>query len=153
MAPAVFELHSGFWINLHHRLYEEPSAAKQRSRQCRKTWEGRKPACKWHKRKIALSAAEQRAWDDAVSITLRIMLTRTCCSAPNCAVEEPTRDFETCEELSGAKKKTCDAGLPPKLTQILDAAGPVYRVHRWAADDRANRAWITRVAPSFASRA
>ncbi len=56
-------------------------------------------------------------------------------------------DFETCDELSGAKKRTCDAGLPGKLTQILDGAAPVYRAHHWPADDRANRAWIKRVDP------
>jgi len=56
-------------------------------------------------------------------------------------------DFETCDELSGAKKKSCDAGLPAKLTQILEGAAPVYRANRWPADDRANRAWIKRAAP------
>jgi hypothetical protein len=56
-------------------------------------------------------------------------------------------DFETCDELSGAKKKSCDAGLPAKLTEILEVAAPVYRAHRWPIDDRANRAWIKRAAP------
>src|SRR5438552_8227459 len=50
-------------------------------------------------------------------------------------------------ELSGRKRKFCDAGLPAKLTQVLEAAAPVYRAHHWPDHDRANRRWIMRVAP------
>jgi hypothetical protein len=56
-------------------------------------------------------------------------------------------DFEDCDDLSGTRKKTCDAGLPGNLTQILDAAAPVYRAHLWADQDRVNRRGIARVAP------
>jgi len=56
-------------------------------------------------------------------------------------------DFEDCDELSGRKRKFCDAGLPAKLTQVLEAAAPVYRAHLWPEHDRANRRWIMRVAP------
>src|SRR6202043_846178 len=45
------------------------------------------------------------------------------------------------------KKRSCDAGLPSKLTKILEGAAAGYRAHRWPADDRANRAWIKRAAP------
>jgi hypothetical protein len=56
-------------------------------------------------------------------------------------------DFEDCDELSGKRKKSCDAGLQPKITQVLEAAAPVYRAHLWTDQDRANRRWIARVAP------
>jgi hypothetical protein len=56
-------------------------------------------------------------------------------------------DFEDCDELSGTRKKTCDAGLPPKLTQVMETAAPVYRTHLWPDQDRANRRWVARVAP------
>src|SRR5205807_9661705 len=56
-------------------------------------------------------------------------------------------DFEDCDELSGRKRKFCDAGVPAKLTQVLEAAAPVYRAHLWPDHDRANRRWIMRVAP------
>ena len=146
----VFELHSGFWINLHHRLYEEARARRSSAPDnAEKPGKAGKPSLQVApSAKIALSAAEQRAWDDAVSYYLANYADKDLLfSTELVLLKNQLGDFETCEELSGAKKKTCDAGLPPKLTQILDAAGPVYRVHRWAADDRANRAWITRVAP------
>jgi hypothetical protein len=61
-------------------------------------------------------------------------------------------DFEDCDELSGASKKTCDAGLPPKITQVLDSAAPVYRAHWWLEQDRANRKWIAAVSPLVRNR-
>ncbi len=57
-----------------------------------------------------------------------------------------------CDELSGAKKKTCDAGLPAKLTRVLDSAAPVYRTHWWPEHDRANRQWVAEVAPLVRTR-
>ena len=56
-------------------------------------------------------------------------------------------DFEDCDELSGRKRRFCDAGLAARLTQVLEAAAPVYRAHLWPEHDRANRSWIARVAP------
>jgi hypothetical protein len=56
-------------------------------------------------------------------------------------------DFEDCDELSGRKRKFCDAGLPPNLTQVLEAAAPLYRAHLWPEHDQANRKWILQVAP------
>jgi hypothetical protein len=146
----VFELHSGFWINLHHRLYEEARARRGSAPDdAVKPGKAGKPNLQVAPgAKIAVSAAEQRAWDDAVSYYIANYADKDLLfSTELVLLKNQLGDFETCEELSGAKKKTCDAGLPAKLTQILDAAGPVYRAHRWAADDRANRAWITRVAP------
>jgi len=146
----VFELHSGFWINLHHRLYE--AAREQRntaSPSAEKSGKTAKPTLQVSLgAKNALSAAEQRAWDDAVAYYVANYADKDLLfSLELVLLKNQLGDFETCEELSGAKKKTCDAGLPAKLTQILDAAGPVYRAHGWSADDRANRAWIKRAAP------
>ena len=145
----VFELHSGFWINLHHRLYEEARVRRGGApNDAVKSGKGKPTLQVAPGAKIALSAAEQRAWDDAVSYYITNYADKDLLfSTELVLLKNQLGDFETCEELSGAKKKTCDAGLPPKLTQILDGAGPVYRAHRWSADDRANRAWIKRVAP------
>ncbi|MCU1240511.1 MAG: hypothetical protein JWO71_1237 [Candidatus Acidoferrum typicum] len=146
----VFELHSGFWINLHHRLYEEARERRSgASGDAAKSGKAGKPTLQVAPgAKIALSAAEQRAWDDAVSYYVANYADKDLLfSTELVLLKNQLGDFETCEELSGAKKRTCDAGLPGKLTQILDAAGPVYRARRWSADDRANRAWIKRVAP------
>ena len=65
----VFELHSGFWINLHHRLYQE--ARQQRSASSsggQKSARSAKPTLQVAPgARAGLTAAEQRAWDDAVS--------------------------------------------------------------------------------------
>ena len=146
----VFELHSGFWINLHHRLYEEareqgvaaPAASARPGKSAKPVLQvapGAKPT---------LTATEQRAWDDAVSYYAANYADKDLLfSTELMLLKNQLGDFETCDELSGTKKKSCDAGLPGKLTQILESAAPVYRAHRWPADDRANRAWIKRAAP------
>jgi hypothetical protein len=146
----VFELHSGFWINLHHRLYQE--ARGQRSTSAAGTAKSGKSAKSTLQvapgAKIVLSASEQRAWDEALGYyTANYADKDLLFSTELLLLKNQLGDFETCDELSGAKKKSCDAGLPAKLTQVLEAAAPVYRAHHWAADDRANRAWIKRVAP------
>jgi hypothetical protein len=146
----VFELHSGFWINLHHRLYQE--ARQQRSAASSggpKSAKSAKPSLQVAPgARPALTAAEQRAWDDAVSYYAANYADKDLLfSTELVLLKNQLGDFETCDELSGAKKKSCDAGLPAKLTQILEGAAPVYRIHHWPADDRANRAWIKRAAP------
>jgi hypothetical protein len=146
----VFELHSGFWINLHHRLYQE--AREQRSPGpvgTIKSGKSGKPTLQiLPGAKIVLSAAEQRAWDEAVSYYAANYADKDLLfSTELVLLKNQLGDFETCDNISGAKKKSCDAGLPANLTQILEGAAPVYRAHRWPADDRANRAWIKRVAP------
>jgi hypothetical protein len=146
----VFELHSGFWINLHHRLYQEarqqrnaaPAVGAKSGRSTKPTLQvapGARPT---------VSAAEQRAWDEAVAYYAANYADKDLLfSTELMLLKNQLGDFETCDELSGAKKRTCDAGLPGKLTQILEGAAPVYRAQRWPSDDRANRAWIKRVAP------
>jgi hypothetical protein len=146
----VFELHSGFWINLHHRLYE--AARQQRGAAPAgnaKSAKSAKPVLQVAPgAKPALTGPEQRAWDDAVSYYAANYADKDLLfSTELVLLKNQLGDFETCDELSGAKKRTCDAGLPGKLTQILEGAAPVYRAHHWLADDRANRAWIKRVAP------
>jgi hypothetical protein len=147
----VFELHSGFWLNLHHTLYQQ--ARQQRGAPpvsgTAKAGKSAKPTLQTAPAaKTPLTAAEQRAWDEAVSYYAANYADKDLLfSTELILLKNQLGDFETCDELSGAKKKTCDAGLPAKLTRILEAAAPVYRAHYWSADDRANRAWIMRVAP------
>jgi hypothetical protein len=146
----VFELHSGFWINLHHRLYQE--ARQQRSAvadSSGKTGQASKPILQVTPgARSMLNTAEQRSWDAAVAYYAVNYADRDLLfSTELVLLKNQLGDFETCDELSGLKKKSCDAGLPAPLTKILENAAPVYRAHRWPADDRANRAWIARAAP------
>ena len=145
----VFELHSGFWINLHHTLYEQARALRAAPTDRGSSAKSGKPTLQTAPgAKQALTAAEQRAWDEAVSFYAANYADQDLLfSTELILLKNQLGDFESCDELSGAKKKTCDAGLPAKLTHILESAAPIYRARQWPADDRANRAWIKRVAP------
>jgi hypothetical protein len=145
----VFELHSGFWINLHHTLYDEARQRRQSTPRRQGATNSAKPELKIApEAKAGLTPAEQHAWDEAVTYYSANYADKDLLfSTELILLKNQLEDFEECDELSGAKEKTCDAGLPAKLTQILDDAAPVYRAHQWPAHDRANRAWIRRVAP------
>jgi hypothetical protein len=136
----VFELHSGFWINLHHTLYQQ---AKQR-RDPNAFPPGSTIAAPPTRR----SKAEQLAWDAAVSYYAANYADKDLLfNTEMLLLKNQLGEFENCDELSGAKQKTCDAGLPSNLTKVLEAAAPVYRAHEWPDHDRANRKWIAQVAP------
>jgi hypothetical protein len=138
----VFELHSGFWMNLHHTLYQQ--ARQQRDKQ------GGAPKAMPASR---LSDAERRTWDAAVAYYVANYSGKDLLfSTEMILLKNQLGDFEDCDELSGTSKKTCDAGLPPKITQVLDSAAPVYRAHWWLEQDRANRKWIAAVSPLVRNR-
>jgi hypothetical protein len=147
----VFEFHSGFWINLHHMLYyeaklrETPPPATQKSL----TTSTSQTKLKTMKEAATnLSPVERAAWDSSVAYYAANYANKDLLFNNDLILlKNQLADFEDCDELSGAKKKACDAGLPPQLTQALDAAAPVYRAHLWPEQDRANRRWVARVAP------
>jgi hypothetical protein len=145
----VFEFHSGFWVNLHHMLYyegklrEAPPASTPRVNSV--------PQIKLKTMKdaaTALSPAERLAWDNSVAYYARNYAKKDLLFNNDLVLlKNQLDDFEDCDELSGTRKKSCDAGLPASLTQALEAAAPVYRAHLWLDQDRANRRWVARVAP------
>src|SRR6266702_3444444 len=144
----VFELHSGFWINLHHTLYHEarlPAAAAKPDKSGKTSGPTLNTV---PDAKLALTSAEQHIWDDAVAYYAANYASKDVLfSTELIQLKDQLGDFEDCDELSGRKRKFCDAGLPPKLTQVLEAAAPVYRAHLWSEHDQANRRWILQVAP------
>src|SRR5580692_4646904 len=145
----VFEFHSGFWINLHHMLYYE---AKLRAAGPANTQKGNSaPLTKLKTMKEATpppSPAERVAWDSSVDYYVANYANKDLLFNNDLILlKNQLGDFEDCDELSGTRKKTCDAGLPPKLTQVLETAATVYRAHLWADQDRANRRWVAGVAP------
>ena len=145
----VFEFHSGFWVNLHHELYFEAKLRESNATPAAKN----APATAGKQKTMRdlatpLTPAEQSAWDHAVSFYLQNYAdTDLLFNNDLVLLKNQLGDFEDCEELSGAHKQTCNAGLPGNITQVLDSAAPVYRAHLWADQDRGNRRWITRVAP------
>ena len=145
----VFELHSGFWINLHHALYHEAKERSAAAAPADKTGRTSSPSIKTVPgAKTPLTATELQAWNAAVAYYLANFAEKDLLfSTELIQLKNQLGDFEDCEEISGKTKKFCDAGLPAKLTQVLEAAAPVYRKHFWPDHDRANRRWIQRVAP------
>jgi len=130
----VFEFHSGFWLNLHHTLHHQ--ARLQRNT-------GSPPSLLTN-----LNPAEQKTWDAAVTYYSQTYAGKDLLfSLDLVLIKNQLGDFETCDDLAGLKKKTCDAGLPKRLTEALDSAAPIYRAHLWSEHDRANRKWIAAVAP------
>jgi hypothetical protein len=136
----VYEFHSGFWLNLHHTLYR--IARSQRSSNSTAN-----PGVV-NAGVANLSPAEQRVWSAAIAFYSKTYADKDLTiSLEMILIKNQLGDFETCDDLAGLKKKSCDAGLPAKLTETLDAAAPVYRAHLWQEHDRANRRWISAVAP------
>lgn len=150
----VFEFHSDFWVNLHHTLYQEAKfRAAQRTQTAQtadrdKTASKSRPAFRTPNTKIPFTAAEQRAWDDALNYYAANYADKDpLFTTELILIKNQLGDFDGCDELSGRKKKTCDAGLPANLTRVLENAAAVYRAHDWPAHDLANRRWVLRVAP------
>jgi hypothetical protein len=133
----VFELHSGFWVNLHHFLYRQ--AREQRDPAASKS-----P----HEPPQGLTEQERQVWEEAVNYYAANYADRDLLfNSELIALKNQLGDFEDCKELAGTSRKECNAGLPGKLTPILDAAAPIYRAHWWTEHDRANRRWVAAVAP------
>jgi len=145
----VFEFHSGFWVNLHHTLYYEakqrlapPVAVQKNNSASQLRLKTMKDST------TALSQPEQIAWSTAVAYYAGNLAGKDLLFNNDLVLlKNQLEDFEECDDLSGAHKKSCDAGLPPDLTRVLDSAAPVYRAHLWPAQDLDNRRWIARVAP------
>src|SRR6266581_2265159 len=128
----VFELHSGFWGNLHHTLYHE---ARQRAAASApdNTGKASGPTLKTApEAKPTLTASEQKSWDDAVAYYAANYTGKDLLfSTELIQLKDQLGDFEDCDELSGRKRKFCDAGMPAKLTQVLESAASIYRAHLW----------------------
>lgn len=142
----VFEFHSGFWVNLHHFLYHEARerlAAKNPGDSTAKTVS---PPMK--QIPVKLSPAEQKTWDDALAYYMANYAERDLLiNIDLVLLKNQIEDFEDCDELTGRKKPSCDAGLPGKVGSILDSVAPIYRAHWWPDQDRSNRRWVMKVAP------
>lgn len=145
----VFEFHSSFWVNLHHFLYHEArsrmAAKEAQDAGAKSAAPALKPASG---ATVSLSAAEQKKWDDAIAYYIANYANKDMViNIDLILLKNQLGDFEDCDELTGKKKPRCDAGLPGRIGPILEAVAPVYRAHWWTDQDRANRRWVTRVAP------
>src|SRR5260370_32074519 len=145
----VFEFHSSFWVNLHHFLYHE-ARARMAAKDAQAS--AAKPAGPMMKvspgAQTTLTAAEQKIWDDAIAFYMQNEANKDMqINIDLILLKDQIGDFEDCDELTGRKKRTCDAGLPGRVGPVLESAAQVYRLHCWVDQDRSNRRWVARVAP------
>jgi hypothetical protein len=142
----VFEFHSGFWVNLHHFLYHEARARLAAKGPHDAT--PKNPASSVKLTPVALSPAEQKTWDEAIAYYMANYAGKDLLiNIDLVLLKNQIEDFEDCDELTGRKKTSCDAGLPGNVGPILDSVAPIYRAHWWADQDRGNRRWVMKVAP------
>jgi hypothetical protein len=139
----VFEFHSGFWLNLHHFLYQ---TAREQKNPAGTAKGGSAAAAGVGDAK--LTEEEERAWKSAVDYYAANYAGQDLLfNGDLVALKNQLGDFETCADLSGQSAPRCNAGLPPELTRALERAATVYRAHWWPEHDRLNRRWTAQVAP------
>ena len=131
-AQKLFVFHSGFWINLHHFLYEEAAAEEA----------GPRPTA--HEPELAsdssvtatLNDDERRDWAAAVSYYRTNIIERDLLKNDAMRIlKNRLEDRENSPTLAGAN-------IDPPLARVLGRAAPIYRAHWWPQHDRANHAWI-----------
>lgn len=143
----VFEMHSGFWVNLHHFLYLQARLTRAGSLPN----ESVRGAAQPDESPVSLidfPAAEIRAWQDAVAFYAKDLAQRDLLLNGDMEIiNNQLALLESCPDLEGKTTPLCKSGLRQDLVEALEKAAPVYRGHWWAQQDLANRDWIARVAP------
>lgn len=143
----VFEMHSGFWANLHHFLYLQARLLKGNS----SSTESLRGAAQPDELPVSLidfPEADIHAWQDAVAFYSKDLANRDLLLNGDMEIiNNQLSAMEACPDLEGKTTPLCKSGLRPDLVEALERAAPVYRAHWWAQQDRANRDWIAQVAP------
>jgi hypothetical protein len=147
----VFEFHSGFWINLHHALYEQARVREQRPTarpekpSASSSGEEKKPS---GETTGGSPVAEEKAWSESVEYYAAALARRDLVfDGEMVDIKNRLADLETCGDLSGKNEYRCAAGLQPELIAALERAAPWYRAQWWSQHDQSNRAWIAATEP------
>ncbi len=138
----VFEFHSGFWINLHHALYEEariraqrPTARPEVSATVAKKMDGE-------------TSTDLQAWQESVDYYAATLARRDLLfDGEMVEINDRLAEVEACRDLSGKTEYRCITQLQPELIAALERAAPAYRARWWDEHDRINRAWIAATEP------
>jgi hypothetical protein len=143
----VFEMHSGFWVNLHHFLYLQARLLKSNSSST-ETGRGAAQPDELPAPLIDFPEADIHSWQDAIAFYSKDLARRDLLLNGDMEIiNNQLSAMETCPDLEGKSTPLCKSGLRQDLVEALERAAPVYRAHWWAQQDRANREWITQVAP------
>ena len=137
---SLFDIHGGFWLNLHHFLY-----ATARARRGLDT--GRSVAARALADTVgfgALPAGDQQTWRTALAWYDSALATRDILFDPGMVdTDDRIASLDTAETAEGA-------GIAPALVAVLESAAPVYRRLWWPAHDSADRRWLERERPLLA---
>jgi hypothetical protein len=129
-----FEFHSGFWINLHHFLFEQALLRKQAANPGQ-------PANRPTDLKNQLSSEQHQHWDSALDYYTKTMIKRDLTHDDELiAINDQLGQSEGASDLSRS-------GLSSDLIKILESVAPIYRAQWWPQHDRANRFWIAVATP------
>jgi hypothetical protein len=143
----VFEMHSGFWVNLHHFLYLQARLLKG-NLSSTETGRGAAQPDELPVSLLDFPEADIHAWQDAVAFYGKDLAGRDLLLNGDMEIiNNQLSAMETCPDLEGKTTPLCKSGLRPDLVQALERAAPVYRAHWWEQQDRTNREWIAQVAP------
>jgi hypothetical protein len=143
----VFEMHSGFWVNLHHFLYLQARLLKS-SDSSTATGRGAAQPDEIPVSLLDFPEADIHAWQNAVAFYSKDLANRDLLLNGDMEIiNNQLSMMETCPDLEGKTTPLCKSGLRPDLVAALEAAAPVYRAHWWPLQDRANREWISQVVP------
>jgi len=158
----AFEFHSGFWINLHHFLYQQARLYKSTPQSIPRPalkLEGsgtKEPATSANSLgptpgsgqapTEALTEEERQSWAAALDYYAGNLSGHDLfVNGDMVQIKNRLAELETCPNLSGRVPPQCVSGLRPELIAALEVAAPVYRARWWAEHDRANRSWIASV--------
>jgi hypothetical protein len=131
-STSPFEFRSGFWINLHHFLYEQALLRKRAANPDQTA--NTNP-------KNQLSSGQQKVWDAALDYYVNTMIKRDLTHD-----DDLIRINDQLSESDGATDLS-KSGLSGDLIKILESVAPIYRARWWPRHDRANRFWIAVVTP------
>ncbi|HZP32959.1 MAG TPA: hypothetical protein VFB23_06295 [Candidatus Acidoferrales bacterium] len=145
-AQPVFEFHSGFWVNLHHFLYQQGRV--ERARADAGPEQGVSPQYRSFRSIEELTPQQRVAWNSAVQIYAESWSSRDLLlNNQMVLINNRLAELEDCPELAGRIATECTSGIVPELVTALGEAAPIYRQNWWVEQDRANRAWIAAMAP------
>lgn len=147
VAGPVFQFQSGFWLNLHHFLYQQARLRSERpvtrtgTSATAKATIGAAGEASLVAATDALSPDELAAWNRALDYYASDPAKRDLLF-DNYMVLMKNR----LSELAAAPDLST-SGLRKEVVEAMQAAAPVYRAHWWAQHDRANREWVAKLEP------
>src|SRR6202163_3921678 len=121
----VFELHSGFWVNLHHFLYLQ-ARLKKGNPSSMDGGRGEAPPSEPPASVLDFPADEIKAWQDAVAFYAKDLAGRDLLLNGDMeTINNQLSAMETCPDLEGKTTPLCKSGLRKDLVEALERAAPV----------------------------